>query len=611
MKLCICTTPIRPNPTPFPPFGSMAVIQALRKVDVKASFYHIDYHRYNHSQISEYFASQQFDMVGISAVVSTAYAYTKYLIKLIKDVSPKTIVFVGGNLAASAEILHRKANADYCVIGDGEIIAQNLVTAIKEKKTSDDDLNKILGITYLDSKNKFTFTGYDHPLPADMLERPDYSILEEDNSINYYIGKTRSAQNSEIAATVIVAKGCVAKCTFCHRFEKGYRVSPVDSLINHMKMLKEKYNVSFIQIGDENFGSNKKETIKLIKEMKSLGLKWCSNGVRVHTINFEDLKLWKECGCVAVSYGNETGSPTMLKVMEKKVTLKQNIQALKDTYDAGLDNNIQLVVGMPGETDKTIDETIDYLFKTMPYYPDRLRKNVTYEISINYAQALPGTPLYEYAREHGYVGKDIDSEEAYLLKISDTDAYDSDHFINYTQQPLLKALSWRPKILWKIFREHAKTNLKISPSKFSLLLSLLIISINHLFKLKLNSPLKKTFDKLEVNNDKPAFQNFNNYSYFQMGLKLLLPWNKFTYPLIAVFVAFKEAKSLARYIRGTLKKDPRKRTRSGIKYFFKLIFDHILWSLNVFKKFNLPSETLRKIVKIEDTDGSLKIREGR
>ena len=96
-----------------------------------------------------------------------------------------------------------------------------------------------------------------------------------------------------------------------------------------------------------------------------------------------------------------------------------------------------------------------------------------------------------------------------------------------------------------------------------------------------------------------------------MGLKLLLPWNKFTYPLIAVFVAFKEARGLARYIRGTLKKDPRKRTRSGIKYFFKLIFDHILWSLNVFKKFNLPGETLRKIVKIEDTDGSLKIRQGR
>ena len=178
MKICICTTPIRPQPTGFPPFGSMAIIQALRNIGEKASFYHIDYHRYNYSQNSEYFASQQFDMVGISSVVSTAYAYTKYLTQLIKKVSPKTIVFVGGNLAASAEVLHRKADADYCVIGDGEIIVQNLVKAVREKKTSSEDLSKIIGLTYLDSNDKFTFTGFDHPLPAAMIERPDYSILE-------------------------------------------------------------------------------------------------------------------------------------------------------------------------------------------------------------------------------------------------------------------------------------------------------------------------------------------------------------------------------------------------------------------------------------------------
>jgi len=249
MKICICTTPIRPRPTTFPPFGSMAVIQSLRKIGEKANLYHIDYHRYDHDEISDYFQSHQFDMVGISAVVSTAYAYTKYLTQLIKKVSPNTIVFVGGPLAASSEILHRKSDVDYCVIGDGEIIVQNLVKAIKEKKTDDYDLDKILGITYINSKNKFVFTGYDHPLPAAMIERPDYSILEEDNSIDNYIDtpsgyRWQTNENyDEIKkrkrATVVVAKGCVARCTFCHRFEKGYRVSPFDSIIDHMKMLKE------------------------------------------------------------------------------------------------------------------------------------------------------------------------------------------------------------------------------------------------------------------------------------------------------------------------------------------------------------------------------------
>jgi len=600
MRICICTTPIRPEPTEFPPFGSMAIIQALRSIGEQVSFYHIDYHRYNYDQNSKYFASQQFDMVGISAVVSTAYAYTKYLVQIIKNVSPKTIIFVGGGLAASAEILHKKVNVDYCVIGDGEIIVQNLVRAIKEKKTTDSYLNKISGISYMNSKNEFVFTGYDHPLPASMIERPDYSILEDDNSIDYYISYHSKRisdyhdakwEAGKRKATVVVAKGCVARCTFCHRFEKGYRVSPLDSIIDHLRMLKEKYNVKYLTIGDENFGSYKDETIKLVKAMKSLGFIWRAGGVRAHTVDLDVLKLWKENGCMNATYGIESGSPTMLKVMEKKISLEQNIKALKATYEAGLSTCVQLVIGMPGETDETIEETIDFLLQTLPYYPDVFRNRIALMLSINYAQALPGTPLYEYARERGFIGKKLDSEEAYLLKISDTDAYDNDHFINYTQQPLLKVLSWRTQIFWKVFRKHAKTNLNISVSKLNILLSLLIISINQMFKISLSSPLKKIFDKFEIDIEKDPDFNTYNYSYFQYGLKLLLPWNKFTYPFIVVLIAIKEAKNT--------------------KWFFKLIFEHIQWSLNIFKKINLPKETLRKIVKIEDAGGSLEIRQGR
>ena len=77
MKICICTLPIRPTPTNFPPFGSMAIIQSLKDIGKEPFFYNIDYFRFNHAEIIEYFSENQFDIVGISAVVSTAYAYTK------------------------------------------------------------------------------------------------------------------------------------------------------------------------------------------------------------------------------------------------------------------------------------------------------------------------------------------------------------------------------------------------------------------------------------------------------------------------------------------------------------------------------------------------------
>ena len=367
--------------------------------------------------------------------------------------------------------------------------------------------------------------------------------------------------------------------------------SPLDNVVNHLKILKEKYNVKYLSIGDENFGSYKDETLKLVKAMKSMGFIWRAGGVRAHTIDLETLKLWKEYGCINVTYGIESGSPTMLKVMEKKISLEQNIKALKFTYDAGLSTCIQLIIGMPGETDKTIDETIDFLLKVMPYYSDVWRNKVDLEVSFNYAQALPGTPLYEYAREYGFIGKDMDAEEDYLLKISNTDAYDTEHFINSTQQPLLKVLSWRTRIYWKVFQVHAKTNLKISLSKLEIIRSLLIISINQIFKIRLSSPLVRALDKFETNRKKDAYYNTLNYKPFNYGLKLLLPWNKFTYPFIVVMIAFKESKNA--------------------KQFIKLIFDHLKWSLSILKKVNLPKETLRKIVNIEKTDASLELRQGR
>ena len=126
MKIVICTTPIRPEPTSYPPFGAMALVQSLRSADYDPFFYDIDGLRPTFEEVIEYFREQTPEMLGISAVVSTAYAYTKQLVLAIREVSPKTKIVVGGNLAASAEILLRFCKVDVCGIGEGENVIINL-----------------------------------------------------------------------------------------------------------------------------------------------------------------------------------------------------------------------------------------------------------------------------------------------------------------------------------------------------------------------------------------------------------------------------------------------------------------------------------------------------
>ena len=68
--------------------------------------------------------------------------------------------------------------------------------------------------------------------------------------------------------------------------------------MEHIKLLKEKYAIT--DIGDENFGSYKKETEILVKKFKELGLEW--RGIRAHTVSPELLKFYKDHGCKIVIY---------------------------------------------------------------------------------------------------------------------------------------------------------------------------------------------------------------------------------------------------------------------------------------------------------------------
>jgi radical SAM superfamily enzyme YgiQ (UPF0313 family) len=468
MKITICTTPIRPVPTDYPPFGSLAVIQSLRSAGYDPYFFDIDGLRPSFDRVVEFFRKQQPEVVGISAVVSTAYEYTKRLSKVLKQIIPNVRIVVGGNLAASAEILHRLCGVDFCAIGEGEKVSVNLIEYLESHKRALDysALKNIKGITYLHD-GEMVFTGYESPIPAEELFQPDFDILEKYSRVENFITDpfTRDdfAQDprsyephraGKKMATVVSAKGCVARCTFCHRWDKGFRQIPAETVIAKIKYLMDRYNVGFIQFGDENFGSDRKETDKLIELLKPLDILYEVAGVRCRSVDPDLLKRLKASGCVALYYGMETGSPNMLQVMEKKTELEQNLRAARWSYEAGLYTIYQLVVAMPGESPETIAETTAFLESVTEFLPD----SPTKRLSVNYIQALPGTPVYEYARTNNLIGKSLEDEESYLLEISDVNANDDSKFLNFTKQDYLTVRSWRQQIKIECLAHYLRHN---------------------------------------------------------------------------------------------------------------------------------------------------------
>jgi anaerobic magnesium-protoporphyrin IX monomethyl ester cyclase len=456
-KILIVTIPIRPVPTGFPPLGSLSVITALNKAGfADTEFYDIDYLRPDYSDVLDYIKKNKPDILGISAVVSTAYRYSKNLSIDIKKILPDTTIILGGNLGASAEIILEKTGVDFVCTGEGEVTIIDFVECWRSAH-SKEDFESVQGLAYLGKDQNLVITPFPEPVSADEVYDVDWSILDKLGHAEYFFPKVGDPQASDFSkdpqvlephragkriALLPGSKGCVARCTFCHRWDKGIRYIPVPEVMKRIDFLIQKYNVGYISFADENFGTDRKWLALFIEEIKSRDIIWRVGGMRVNTINPEAIKKMKDAGCIYIQFGMESGSQKMLDVMEKVTKIEQNYNAIKWLAENKFFTTVQLVIGMPGETPETIEETCRFTSFVVEQSP-QADPNA---LSINFAQALPGTPLYEAGRRNGIIGQTVDDEEKYLLEISGRDARDGETYMNLTDYPKLYLEKWHFEI---------------------------------------------------------------------------------------------------------------------------------------------------------------------
>jgi radical SAM superfamily enzyme YgiQ (UPF0313 family) len=141
---------------------------------------------------------------------------------------------------------------------------------------------------------------------------------------------------------------------------------------------------------DDTFNIQKARTVELCAKLKPLGLTWsCTSRV---TTDFETLKAMKEAGCRLLIVGYESGDPQILKNIKKGATIERARQFTKDCHKLGLVIHGDFILGLPGETRETINNTIAFA------------KELDVEtIQVSVAHAYPGTELYDYAVKNGFM----------------------------------------------------------------------------------------------------------------------------------------------------------------------------------------------------------------
>ena len=194
-------------------------------------------------------------------------------------------------------------------MGDGEIPWVQLLDYFEsnpDRKYIDyNHLLKIKGLAFCDANNNLKVNGYAEQVPGSELQYPNYDKIkknlgEKGETIYNLFAPFKSYYNrfphvftkeniNKNIASLETSKGCVARCTFCQRYTKGYKIYELNNLESHIRELKDKFNVIAFRITDENFGSNKKQAYDLARIMKKCGVHWMAGG-RCTTFTAEDIK---------------------------------------------------------------------------------------------------------------------------------------------------------------------------------------------------------------------------------------------------------------------------------------------------------------------------------
>jgi radical SAM superfamily enzyme YgiQ (UPF0313 family) len=397
------------------PVGLGYIATAIKTAGYKFDLLDIDAYRYTDEYINNYFKNKKFDIVCMGCIV-TGYKYVKEICALVRKHNPNAVIIIGNSVATSIyKTLLTRTEADVAVMGEGDITIIELLQYIEANK-GDNDFRNIKGISYKDRQGEICLNE-PRPQIENISNLPFLDFTLFDTEIYIDNSKEQIPESDALIARdkirslpVNTARGCIANCTFCYHNFRGYkyRYRSVDSILAEIAILIKKYNLNYIAFSDELSIFSRKRAIELAEAILNSGLKFfwrgtCRADCFTNDDDIEIMKQLKAAGCVGMTYSLESADEEILKAMNKHITVNQFAKTTRLFYQAGITPTTSIVIGYPEETEETIKKTFDVCADCC-IYP-----------STGYLLPQPGSVMYDYARENGFIGE----EEEYLLRMGD------------------------------------------------------------------------------------------------------------------------------------------------------------------------------------------------
>jgi hopanoid biosynthesis associated radical SAM protein HpnJ len=303
----------------------------------------------------------------------------------IKDINPKAkIGFIGAKVAVEPEksLMVSKA-IDFVARNEFDFTCLEVA---QERAFAD-----IKGISYRNSEGVIV-----HNEDREILENMDSlpwvtPVYKRDLDIQKYFG----GYLKHPYLSFYTGRGCKSRCTFClwpqtvggHR----YRVRSIENVVGEVKWAKQNFpEVKEIFFDDDTLTDNLPRVEALAKELGKLGIVWSCNAKA--NVPRKTLEVLKDNGLRLLLVGYESGNQKILHNIKKGLLVDVARRFTKDCHELGIVIHGTFILGLPGETKETIQETLNFAKEINPH-----------TIQVSLSAPYPGTFLYKQAKENGWL----------------------------------------------------------------------------------------------------------------------------------------------------------------------------------------------------------------
>jgi anaerobic magnesium-protoporphyrin IX monomethyl ester cyclase len=369
---------------------------------------------------------------------------------LAKALGARTIAFGTHVTPLTLETMRPFPALDFILRGEPEMTLRELVDTFEGRTPSDPRVAKMLAETSL--KDALEQTS-DSPLASiaglawrdrgEIVLNPDRPFIPslDDLPLPLHhmlpLDKQRMPMIKGPFTFIVTSRGCPAGCKFCIKhvsYQTSVRVRSPQLILEELKVLSD-LGIHNVHMYADLFTVNRQQVVDLCNLILESGLKvnWTCNS-RVDYVDEEMLKLMGQAGCWYISWGIESANELILKRIRKGYHKEQAFKALKWSKAAGINNWGYFIIGLPGETEESIQETIAYA------------KELPLDIALfHIAAPYPGTPFFYEVVENGWFRpgtnwEEVDMDQSTVLDYADLHA----ERLEYWQKRATREWSLRP-----------------------------------------------------------------------------------------------------------------------------------------------------------------------